>query len=81
MTRLITAVFVVLSLLPATPAHAQAVSCANYDAAVWAQSVYDSDPERYAALDSDGDGIACPELGPGAAPALWTDEIPAGAAW
>jgi micrococcal nuclease len=58
---------------------AQTVSCADYDAFEWAQSVYESDPAQYAALDPDGDGLACPELGAGAAPALWTSTVPAGA--
>jgi len=64
-----------------SPALAQAASCADFDAYEWAQSVYDSDPDGYAALDPDGDGIACPELpAGGAAPALWADRIPARAA-
>jgi micrococcal nuclease len=60
-------------------ANAQSVSCASFDAFEWAQSVYESDPARFAALDPDGDGIACPDLGAGAAPALWTTSVPAGA--
>lgn len=79
MIRLITAFLIALSLLPGTSTQAQTVSCANYDAFEWAQSVYESDQNRYAALDLDSDGIACPELPNGAAPALWTDEIPEGA--
>ncbi len=52
-------------------------TCADFDAYEWAQSVYDEDPEEYGALDPDGDGIACPELPQGgAAPVLWTDEVP-----
>jgi endonuclease YncB( thermonuclease family) len=63
----------------ATAAAAQPVTCASFDAFEWAQSVYETDPQQYAALDPDGDGVACPELGPGAAPALWTTTVPAGA--
>ena len=52
-------------------------TCAAFDAYEWAQSVYEEDPEAQEALDPDGDGIARPELPRGgAAPALWTDEIP-----
>lgn len=54
-------------------------ACAGYDSQVWAQSVFDTDPTRYAALDPDGNGLACEELPPGAAPALWTDAVPADA--
>ena len=79
-TRIILVVMLVVS---AATGHvtttAQAVSCTDFDAFEWAQSVYEADPVRYAALDPDGDGIACPELGPGAAPALWTTSVPAGA--
>src|SRR5215204_1180130 len=58
---------------------AQAASCADYDAQVWAQSLYESDEQQYAALDPDGDGVACPELPDeftGFAPTLWADAIP-----
>ena len=55
------------------------IACANYDSQVWAQSVYDTDPTRYAALDPDGNGLACEELPLGVAPALWTNEVPRGA--
>jgi micrococcal nuclease len=67
-----------LVLSPA-PITAQSTDCASYDSQIWAQSVYESDPTRYAALDPDGNGLACEELQPGAAPTWWTDEIPAGA--
>jgi micrococcal nuclease len=76
---LIVLVTLLLSVLPGSTSGAQAVSCASFDAFEWAQSVFESDPAAYAALDPDGDGIACPELGPGAAPALWTTTVPAGA--
>jgi micrococcal nuclease len=41
--------------------------------------VYETDPVAYAALDPDGNGLACEELQPGAAPAWWTNTVPAGA--
>ena len=47
-----------------------AIACANYHSEVWAQSVYDADPSRYAALDLDGNDRACEELPHGIAPAL-----------
>ena len=62
-----------------SPVAGQALDCAGYDSQIWAQSVFASDPPRYAALDPDGNGLACEELPPGAAPAWWTDDIPAGA--
>jgi micrococcal nuclease len=62
-----------------TTGSAQATDCTGYDSQIWAQSVFETDPTRYALLDPDGDGLACEELPPGAAPAWWTDEIPAGA--
>ncbi len=55
------------------------IACVNYDSQVWAQSVYDTDPARYAALDPDGNGLACEELAHGVAPAGWTNEVPRGA--
>ncbi|MCC7021263.1 MAG: thermonuclease family protein [Thermomicrobiales bacterium] len=58
---------------------AQAVDCSAYDSQIWAQSDFDRDPARYAALDPDGNGVACETLPPGAAPAWWTNEIPAAA--
>jgi hypothetical protein len=52
-------------------------ACSNYDAWEWAQSVFESDPTTYDALDPDNDGIACPELPKGGfAPAFWTDAMP-----
>ena len=60
---------------------AQTSTCADYDAWVWAQTVYDRDPASHAALDPDGNGIACEDLPVSGAfaPVLWTDAIPAGA--
>jgi micrococcal nuclease len=55
------------------------ITCANYDSQVWAQSVYESDPTRNAALDPDDNGLACEELPLGVAPAWWTNEVPPGA--
>jgi micrococcal nuclease len=55
------------------------IACANYDSQVWAQSVYETDPTRYAVLDPDGNGLACEELPLGVAPALWSNEVPRGA--
>lgn len=51
-------------------------ACAIYDAWEWAQAVFDSEPRANRALDPDGDGIACPGLPNGFAPAFWTDSIP-----
>ena len=62
-----------------SPVAGQALDCTGYDSQIWAQSVFESDPTRYAALDPDGNGLACEELPPGAAPVWWTDEIPTGA--
>lgn len=56
------------------------IACTSYDSQIWAQSLFESDPSRYAALDPDGNGLACEELPLGAAPALWTNKIPPGAA-
>ena len=68
------------SSIPATHLAAQAdPACALYDTQVWAQSIFDTDPEQHTALDPDRDGLACEELVPGAVPALWTDEVPASA--
>src|SRR5215208_1279198 len=56
----------------------QPVDCDGYDSQIWAQSVYETDPAGYAALDPDGNGRACEELPSGAAPAMWTAFIPSG---
>lgn len=80
---LVPIVLLVTCLIPYTPsrtASAQEVSCANYDEWIWAQTVYESNMTRYAALDPDGDTIACPNLPiKGFAPVLWTNHIPADA--
>ena len=60
------------------PVAGQALACNDFDSQIWAQSVYDTDPARYAALDPDGNGRACEGLPEGAAPALWTEQVPSG---
>ena len=54
------------------PIAGQPLDCGGFDSQIWAQSVYETDPAGYAALDPDGNGLACEELPSGAAPALWT---------
>ncbi len=53
--------------------------CRAFDGQIWAQTVYASADRVDPALDPDRDGLACEDLPPGAAPALWTDRIPAAA--
>jgi micrococcal nuclease len=60
------------------PAAGQALDCDDFDSQIWAQSVYDTDPAGYSTLDPDGNGLACEELPPGAAPAMWTSRVPSG---
>lgn len=77
-------ILVLLLLTPLTvmsPASAQPVTCDDFDAWPWAQTVMESDPDAYAsALDPERNGIACKHLTVhGFAPALWTDRIPADA--
>lgn len=82
MKRIPALLAVVIALALACPwvGAAPAVStCADVDSQIWAQSVYESGPSRYAALDPDGNGIACDGMAAGAAPALWTSQIPANA--
>jgi micrococcal nuclease len=55
---------------------AQTATCAAFDSWIWAQTVFEGDPQSYASLDPDGNGLACEDLSPGAAPALWTDRVP-----
>lgn len=75
--RLMVVIIAVASVATSQPAQAQSVTCADFDAWVWAQTVYESDPEAHAALDPDGNGIACEDLTVnGFAPVLWTDSIP-----
>jgi micrococcal nuclease len=65
--------------MPAPSAVAQSASCEDFQFFEFAQSVYESDPATWGDLDPDGDGVACPDLENGVAPALWTDTVPAGA--
>lgn len=65
---------------PTTNGQAQlAADCAAFDSRIWAQTVLDDDPTGESALDPDGDGLACEDLPLGAAPAVWTETIPAAA--
>jgi endonuclease YncB( thermonuclease family) len=80
MRRFLLAMLVIFTLVVggSLPTSAQdEPSCADFDAWEWAQSVFESDPKQYDALDPDNDGEACPELPRGGfAPAFWLDEIP-----
>ncbi len=58
---------------------ANGAGCSAFDSQVWAQTVYESAARVDPVLDPDRDGLACEDLPPGAAPALWTDRIPAAA--
>jgi micrococcal nuclease len=60
------------------PVAGQALDCNGFDSQIWAQTVYDTDPAGYAALDPDGNDFACEELPSGAAPASWTSHVPSG---
>jgi micrococcal nuclease len=63
--------------VPTSAAHDEhASACAAFANRVWAQTVFDADPARQAALDPDGNGLACEALPLGAAPALWADRVP-----
>jgi hypothetical protein len=73
------ATLVVALLVLRETSREEVITCANYDSQVWAQSVYETDRTRYAALDPDGNGFACEQLPLGVAPALWTNEVPRGA--
>jgi endonuclease YncB( thermonuclease family) len=73
------ATLVVALLVLRNASREEIIACANYDSQVWAQSVYDTEPARYTALDPDGNGLACEELPHGVAAALWTNEVPRGA--
>jgi micrococcal nuclease len=73
------AALVVVLLVLRKSSRDEIIACTNYDAQVWAQSVYETNPTRYDALDPDGNDRACEELPLGVAPALWTNEVPSGA--
>jgi micrococcal nuclease len=68
----------VLLTVPQPHVAGQPVDCDSFDSQIWAQSVYETDPVQYAALDPDGNGFACEELPSGAAPVQWTTQIPSG---
>jgi hypothetical protein len=55
------------------------LTCADVDTQVWAQSVFDTAPTRFAALDPDGNGVACDWSPAGASTALWTNTVLANA--
>ena len=63
------------------PSTAAQETCASFNSWVWAQTIYDANPDRAIGLDPDRNGIACETLPDGIAPALWTREIPADAEW
>lgn len=79
--RLVIALLVALAMLVTQHAasDAQATDCLAYDSQIWAQSVFETDPAFYGALDPDANGFACEHLPPGAAPAWWTSRVPANA--
>ena len=52
------------------------ISCASYDSQIWAQSLFQSDLSRYAALDPDSNSLACQELPLGAALCGRTRSLP-----
>lgn len=54
----------------------QALTCADLDSQIWAQVLFETDPTGFSALDPDGNGLACDDLPPGAAPASWTHMLP-----
>lgn len=73
----LTIVVIASSLAFTNPVSAEQVTCASFDAWIWAQTVYDADPSANAALDPDGNGVACEDLTIyGFAPVTWTDRIP-----
>jgi len=55
-------------------------TCQQFDAWVWAQSVFEQSPDELRpSLDPDNNGVACDQLPlMGFSPALWTDAIPEG---
>jgi len=77
--RILTLVLSVVALtFHRSPAAGQPLDCDDYDSQIWTQSLYETDPAGYAALDPDGNGLACEELPPGAAPVQWTSQVPPG---
>jgi micrococcal nuclease len=78
MRKLALALSLVALTVHLLPVAGQPLDCDGFDSQIWAQSVYDTDPAGYAALDPDGNGLACEELPSGAAPAMWTSRVPSG---
>jgi hypothetical protein len=76
LAALLLAALVVALLVFWKSSREEIIACANYDSQVWAQSVYETNPIRYADLDPDGNGLACEDLPLGAAPAEWANEVP-----
>ena len=77
--RILIALLILASASPMGQAAAQSHSqdCSAYDAWIWAQAVYDQDPDTYSGLDPDGNGIACEQLSVGGfSPTIWASEIP-----
>ncbi len=78
--RILVLALFILSFTPLTPssARAQGATCDAFDSWIWAQAVFDQDKRANAALDPDGNDIACEHLTVyGFAPAIWADGIPA----
>ena len=77
--RALALAFCLVSLSVHQPhAAGQPLDCDAFDSQIWAQTVYETNPAGYAALDPDGNGVACEELPSGAAPAQWTSQVPSG---
>ena len=64
MRILVLALSLIVLTVHVPPVAGQALDCDGYDSQIWAQSVYETDPTQYAALDPDGNGLACEELPP-----------------
>ncbi len=73
------ATLVVALLVLRQTSREEIIACGSYDSQVWAQSLFDADPTRFAVLDPDGNHVACEKLSHGVAPVLWTNEVPLGA--
>ena len=56
---MVLATLVVALLVLWKSSRTEIITCTNYNSQVWAQSLFESDLSRYAALDPDGDGLAC----------------------
>lgn len=77
LSTLIALTFLAITVPVSADGMQQGAACEDFDAWQWAQAVYEMDPDANAALDPDGDDIACPELPRnGFTPVLWTDRIP-----